>query len=242
MRQSILKALIGTALIGLCSAPAFADNIAESESTGDHNVSTITQTGDNQDGKVKQTGNHLTSTITQVDFGNKSTVKQAGEHNVSTITQEAGNIAMVDQGGNHNTSTINQDPTTNNLGSTFSEGNTADVTQRGAWNQSTVNQFVGNNAEVDQTGTGTSDEPNTVLINQYKNEDVAVAAQTGGAGNSIEINQSVDCCSQPQDGNQVGPQGGLFSDVQNFATAEQHGSFNTTLINQRALQTQGQER
>ncbi len=230
MKHTILKALVGTALIGFCSTPVFADNIAESETTGEHNVSTINQSGDNQDGKVTQNGNHLTSTINQIDFGNKSTVKQAGEHNISTINQETGNTAVVDQGGNHNTSTVNQDANTNNLGRLFSRGNTADVTQRGAYNESTVNQYDTNNAEVDQTGTGNSENPNTVLINQFKNDDTAIAAQTGGAGNSIEINQTV-CC-----------EGGDRSDVKNIATAEQHGAFNTTLINQRALATQGQER
>ena len=226
MRHNLRVPLVMLAIVGLVSAPVWAANIGESVSTGDQNVSTIEQTGDGEEGYVTQTGNNLVSAINQVVVANTASVTQKGHHNTSTATQQEGNMASVNQEGSYLVSTVNQDDSVNGLGRAVSKDNTAIVFQRGSYNTSTVNQNDDNTAEVTQTGIGAQAAANEVLINQFKNGDFAYVTQTGGEGNYTEINQNT-CC------------GGETSDVVNTATSIQNGSFNSTVITQKALETSG---
>jgi hypothetical protein len=71
----------------------------------------------------------------------------------------------------------------------LSSGNTATVDQSGEWNVATLYQNDNNIAEVDQSGLGTSGDPNIVTITQHWAGDTAYAAQAGGEGNSITVDQ-----------------------------------------------------
>ena len=169
--------------------------------------------GDDNEASVSQSGTSNVATVTQ-DDDNVATVAQGGDNNVATVTQQTGNTANVDQGGDNNTATVNQKFAFN----APSIGNTATIVQSGDYNEATTNQDDNNTATVTQLGIGTAVDPNTVLISQYNNGDVATATQLGGSGNSIVISQE-ECCT----GN---------TGVDNYATAIQDGSNNSTTITQ----------
>ncbi len=179
-------------------------------------ISTVIETGDNQEAEITQTGpGDITSNVNQsnaINFAKVmqinpglalsndilSDVFQSGIHNTATVTQNhngtAGPLglikALVNQSGNENEAIQKQGPH-GQLGSNYVE-----IMQSGHWNNASQNQLkYGNDARINQSGIG-----NTAM--QAQDAAAAYIDDFEGSMNTALINQSGDgnWSEQSQDG------------------------------------------
>ncbi|QPJ61507.1 MAG: hypothetical protein G3M70_06235 [Candidatus Nitronauta litoralis] len=149
MSQLFLKACFSAALIGFFSTPAVADNIADSRTTGDGNLSTIDQAGDDVTGAsealIVQSGDRNSSEVGQ---GKSTGIRQHGPRSANVAQTGDDNQSRVEQNGPNNTADVEQTGAGNESdvqqGSVdLADDNEANVVQMGDGNLSTVVQAEG---------------------------------------------------------------------------------------------------